>query len=369
MTDVPAPSLRALCDCTCQTHSLSGISRRRLLMGALSGLALAGCKSAVPLDAPLQIDVSPSAGRIDVHHHASPPAWLRTVQNRGIVGAALHWSAEKSLADMDRAGIQTAILSITPPGVVFADLDVDANRRLARECNEWQAQLAVDYPGRFGFFAALPMGDTAGSLEEIAYSLDVLKANGIGLLTSYGDKWLGDPSFLPVMEELNRRRAVVYTHPTSASCCTSLQNVPATMIEYGTDTTRTIASILFSGNAQRFRDIRWIFSHAGGTMPFLIERFERNPIIMPTTAHMFPQGVRAALQQFYYDTAQSSNVAAMSALTEVVPTSQVLFGTDFPYRNALEQLRGLRKTGLFDASALTLIERRNALELLGQART
>ena len=99
----------------------------------------------------------------------------------------------------------------------------------------------------------IPLTDIEGSLHEIAYALDTLKADGIGLMTSYGDKWLGDPSFLPVMEELNRRKALVYTHPTAANCCVNLvRPQQPVMIEFGTDTTRTIADIIFSGNARKF---------------------------------------------------------------------------------------------------------------------
>jgi predicted TIM-barrel fold metal-dependent hydrolase len=229
--------------------------------------------------------------------------------------------------------------------------------------------LVGDRRGRFGLFAAIPMYDVEGAQREIAYALDVLKADGIGLLTSYGDKWLGDPVFFPIMEELNRRKAVVYTHPTAANCCGNLQpGVQPVMIEFGTDTTRAIASVLFTGNARRFRDIRWIFSHAGGTMPFLIERFVRNPILVPGSAPLFPEGVAAELRRFYYDTAQVANPAAMSALTKVVPVSQIVLGTDFPYRTGLDQVKGLRDCGVFSEPDLKRIERDTALSLLPRLR-
>jgi predicted TIM-barrel fold metal-dependent hydrolase len=312
------------------------------------------------------LNLGRSAGRIDVHHHLSPPGWVAELRARGPIDPLVaSWTPQRSLADMDAAGIATAVLSITTPGIFMADLDLPTGRRVARECNEYAARLAADNPGRFGFFAALPLLDSEGSLREIAYALDVLKADGIGLITSYGDKWLGDPVFFPVMAELDRRKAVVYTHPTAANCCANLQpGIPPVMIEFGTDTTRTIASILFNGNANRFRDIRWIFSHAGGTMPFLIERFVRHPILVPSVAPLFSQGVGAELKRFYYDTAQVANAAAMSALTKVVPTSQIVLGTDYPYRTALDHVKGLRDCGVFSAAELALIERDTALSLL-----
>ena len=346
----------------------AGVSRRQLLLGAAAGgaTALSGCATGVNLSMPVPpaLNLGQSAGRIDVHHHMSPPGWIAAARS-SLDPLSINWTVEKSLADMDRAGIATAMLSVTTPGIVLPNLSVEAGRRLARECNEYGARLVRDYPRRFGFFAVLPMDDVQGSLAEIAYALDVLKADGIGLLTSYGDKWLGDPVFFPIMEELNRRKVVVYTHPTAANCCGNLQpKVPPVLIEYGTDTTRAIASVLFDGNARRFRDIRWIFSHAGGTMPFLIERFVRHPILVPSVAPLFPEGVAAELRRFYYDTAQTPNAAAMSALSKVVPTSQIVLGTDFPYRTGLDHVKGLRDCGVFNEADLRMIEHDTALALL-----
>ena len=167
------------------------------------------------------------------------------------------------------------------------------------------------------------------------------------------------------MEELNRRKALVYTHPTAANCCVNL--VPTqqpVMIEFGTDTTRAIADIVFSGNARRFPDIVWIFSHAGGTMPFLIERFVRNPLLDPKAKPAVPDGTLAELKRFYYDTAQTANKSAMSALSAIIPPSQIVFGTDFPYRTGIDHVKGLREAGVFTDEQLASIERGTALKLI-----
>ena len=170
-------------------------------------------------------------------------------------GRSLEWTLAKSLDDMDKAGVATAITSVTTPGRIFAGSE---GRRVARECNEYAAKLVADHRGRFGMFAALPLTDTEGSLREIEYSLDTLHADGISLFTSYGDKWLGDPSFEPVMAELGRRKAVVYTHPDAPNCCRDplLPDFRESVIEYGTDTTRAIARLLSTGTAMRYRDIK-----------------------------------------------------------------------------------------------------------------
>jgi predicted TIM-barrel fold metal-dependent hydrolase len=304
--------------------------------------------------------------RIDVHHHHTPPPYLAAITSRNIVGPVRDWTPEKSLADMDRGGVATALTSITTPATRF--MDEPGARKLARECNEYSARLAADRKGRFGMFAAMPMPHVEATLHEIAYALDTLKADGIGLLTSYGDRWLGDAVFAPVMEELNRRRAVVYTHPTTANCCGNLiPDVPDSVIEWGTDTTRTIASLVFSGTAARLPDIKWIFSHGGGTLPFLTERFLRLPQANKSLAARVPNGVEHELKRFHYDTAQASHPWALASLTKLVPISQIVFGTDYPYRTAADHVKGLTAHG-FPPSDLQAIDRDNALRLLPGVR-
>jgi predicted TIM-barrel fold metal-dependent hydrolase len=300
--------------------------------------------------------------RIDVHHHHTPPPYLAAITARNIPGPVRDWTPEKSIADMDKAGVATAVTSITTPGLRF--LDEAGAGKLARECNEYTAKLVADSHGRFGMFAAMPMPSIDGTLHEIAYALDTLGADGIGLLTSYGDRWLGDPAFAPVMDELNRRQAVVYTHPTTANCCGNLiPDVPDSIIEWATDTSRTIASLVFSGTAARCPALTLIFSHGGGTMPFLTERFTRLPLANRALAARVPNGVLHELRRFYYDTAQASHPMALASLMRLVPVSQVLFGTDFPYRTAAEHVKGLADYG-FSAGDLAAIDRENALRLM-----
>jgi 6-methylsalicylate decarboxylase len=359
-------SYRGCACCDNGTLLLRGeaLSRRHFMRGMTGAAAMAAVGLGKPQGAVAQTPVAAKPYRIDVHHHLSPPTYI-AASNVSNFGDPLmkNWTPEKSLEDMDKAGVAVAMLSVTTPGLGF--VTGEPARKLARECNDYAAKLIADHPGRFGSFAMIPLTDVDGSLQEIAYALDTLKADGICLMTSYGDKWLGDPSFLPVMEELNRRRAIVYTHPTAANCCVNLvRTQQPVMIEFGTDTTRTIADIIFSGNAQKFRDIRWIFSHAGGTMPILIDRFVRNPLLVPSAKATVPDGTLAELRRFYYDTAQTSNKAAMSALSALIPTSQIVFGTDFPYRTSIDHVKGLRDSGVFTDAQMMEIERGNALKLL-----
>jgi 6-methylsalicylate decarboxylase len=337
-------------------RSASAPSRREALerLGLAAALAFAH-RNATAAESPRRI--------IDVHHHFYPPTLVTELDRAGqTLAGAKDWTPARSLADMDAAGVATAIVSITTPGVSFAD-DALA-RRLARECNEYAAKLGADHPGRFGNFAILPWPNADASLREIEYALDTLKADGIGMLTSYGTKWFGDTYFAPVFEELNRRKAVIYTHPTSANCCkNALAGIPDTAVEYGTDTSRAIVRTVFSGTSQKYPDIKIIFSHAGGTMPFLVERLV-NLAKTPQYAAQFPKGYLAEAARFYYDTAQASNPAAMSALRKVVPVSQIVFGTDYPFRTSAEHVKALKDCGIFNAAEIRSIERENPLRLV-----
>jgi predicted TIM-barrel fold metal-dependent hydrolase len=233
------------------------------------------------------------------------------------------------------------------------------------------AKLARDHKGRFGVFATLPILDIDGSLTEIEYALDTLGAEGVNLMTNIGNRWLGDPHYWPVFEELNRRKALVYTHPVQPNCCAGIyQEFNDAVIEYGTDTTRAIAKLLFSGAAAKYPDIRFIFSHAGGTMPFIAERFLRAHMLgKPEIKSRLPNGVMPELKKLYYDTAQSAHVWAMASLTRLVPTSQIVFGTDYPYRTAAETAQGLKECGCFGEADLHAIDCANAWRLMPKWKT
>lgn len=319
---------------------------------------------AAAVAAPVMAQGSPH--RIDIHHHLAPPAYISRLASRMPLNPLLSgWTINRTLDDMAAAGIATAMLSISNPGLFFGD--AGEARDLARASNEYGQSLVRDHPGRFGHFAALPMPDIDLSLAEARHALDVLGADGVTLFTSYGNKWLGDASFAPLFEELNRRRAIVYTHPIDVACCTNLQpGITNVAIEYGTDTTRTIASWVFGGFAERFPDITLIFSHAGGTLPFLIERMDFLAR-QGANRQRFPNGIRQLLRGLYYDTAQATDPAPMAALRHLVPISQVLFGTDFPYRRGAENVEGLARLS-WTAEELAAVERGNAQRLLPRLR-
>lgn len=339
--------------------------RRGFLTGLAAlgaGALIPGCQTAGP---------APAGGgkpfRIDVHHHIAPPAYSAALKS--MMRGHARWSVEATLEDMDKSGIATSITSLINPGMQAWVGDVAGSRKIAREANEYAARLVRDHPGRFGSFASIPFPDTEGCLKEIEYALDTLKADGIYLWTSYGGKLLGDPDFFPILAELNRRKVVVYTHPATPACCAKIMPyISINAIEGPVDTTRTMISLIFQGGAARYPDIRWIFSHSGGVTPFLLSRFQRHMAEAKDAREKAPNGLMHELRKFYYDTAQGNHEGALKALLAIIPASQVLYGTDFPFRPGAEENDGLAKHG-FSAADRSAIERDNALRLFPQLKS
>ncbi len=344
------------CDCCSEP---AGLTRRGFLSNA-AGAGAAAATGFIPTPLPAQA----KPGRIDVHHHFAPTFHRDALGDKRSLSWP-KWSPQMSLDDMDKNGVATAILSVVQPGTWFGN--AEEARPLTRQLNDYGATLVRDHPGRFGLFACITPPDVEGSLKEIEYGLDTLKADGIALLTSYGTTYLGDPSFAPVYAELNRRKALVYVHPTSPICCQSLvPGIPVGSIEYATDTTRTIAHLVFSGTTTQFPDIRWIFSHSGGTMPFLTGRFtrladERKPAFLP-------KGPLPEFRKFHYELAQGNTLGQIAALLKMVPLEQVLYGTDYPFRPGAEVSAGIADYG-FNPGDLQSIERGVALKLLPRLKT
>jgi predicted TIM-barrel fold metal-dependent hydrolase len=323
---------------------------RREFLGTLAACAAWGQTSA-------QSKRGANSRLIDVHHHLLPDFWKKAAN---IPNA---WSLEGSLAAMDQNGVSTSILSYTAPAVSMPD--VAAARSLARQSNEYAAKLGQNYPGRFGLFATIPLPDTDGSLREIEYALDTLKADGVGLMTNYNDKWPGDPAFARVFEELNRRKAVVYFHPAGASCCASglIPGVRPQLIEFPHDSTRAAVSLLVTGSLAKFRDIKFIFSHGGGTIPYLAGRVETMNAKDKQAPKYAPQGIGSELRRLYFEIAAGANPVAMAALMKFVPLEQIMFGTDYPFVSIEATADGMYGLGL-SKSQLTAISRDNAGKLL-----
>jgi predicted TIM-barrel fold metal-dependent hydrolase len=361
-----------------------------LLAGGLSaqgrGQGGRGRGGAAPPQRPIPPDVKNARG-IDVHHHYAPPGWLKVLAEQDALNVEpwMGWTPAKAVEAMDRAGVQTSYSSITVPGIYFAEgfgnqqappgktfkNDIPA---MAREANEFGARMKSDYPGRFGIWASLPLPDVDASLKEIEYSFDTLKLDGIGSITSIGTRYLGDKSFAPVFQELNRRGAIIYTHPGAGPCCLyALPGVGPTTLEYSHDTARAIVSWVNSGSAERFPNIKWIFSHGGGSIwsaRYIGGEIGRDPKAFASRTQQ-PR-LLSFLRRYYYDTAATANFLQLTNLKTLVGLSQVVFGTDHPYGEPIDymlDLRDLQASGVITAQDRQNIERGNAARLLGGART
>jgi predicted TIM-barrel fold metal-dependent hydrolase len=312
--------------------------------------------------------MSASPGRIDVHHHILPAEYVSAAARFGVVNAGdiafPSWSRDAALSLMDRVGIRTAVTSIAAPGVHFGDRGAACD--LARRCNEISARLITDRPDRFGAFAVLPMPDVEGSLEELAYALDTLRLDGVVLLASYGDHYLGDARFDPLFAELNRRKAVVFVHPAIPVTSQALKlTLPAAMVEFVFDTTRAVANLIYSGSLERYSDVSIILSHAGGTVPYVAWRLAQGALI-PALKEKAPKGAIAYLKRLYYDTAMSATPYALNSLRALVAPSQIVFGSDYPFlpeAQIRESIAGLDGYRDFDGAARAAMERNNALAL------
>lgn len=347
-------------------HSLGRYPSRRDVLGMLSavgaGMALASRSFGQGLSAGPRI--------IDTHHHFYPPKFTaelvkRLTESDSQKALRTNWNPKFSLDQMDKEGIATAIGSLTSPGVWLGNNE--EGRAWARQCNEYGAQLIKDYPGRFGMWAAIPLPDIDGSLREIEYALDTLKLDGIGLLTSYENgKLLGDPKYAPVMDELNRRKAVIFVHPTATCCSDPIPPLNESIIEFPTDTTRTITSLIYKGTFARCPNIRFIFSHGGGTLPMILTRISgyAKKMTPEQRAAIIPNGFEGELQRQYYDVASvATNPPGMAAVLKLFSTSHLLFGSDVPYWTVASIVDGLNSMGL-PAQDLRAIQRENALTLL-----
>ncbi|KAF8621605.1 hypothetical protein AX15_007625 [Amanita polypyramis BW_CC] len=314
---------------------------------------------------------------IDVHHHYFPPdldkakanemAWWRAPSG------TLPWSAENCISTMDSSGIDVAILSL--PAVPTMSTGVGSHS-MVRQHNLAMKSLCLEYPRRFGFFATLPcFHDVEGALDEIAYALDVLHADGIAIASSYGigseARYIGDDLYEPIWSELDKRAAVVFVHgaqtPSSTPCPSALLGLPIT--EVPNETYKAAAHLVVSGRKRRHPNIKIILAHAGGSTVALAAR------VAILSAHMgcelTADQILEDFRSFYYETALSAYEPTLSALEAFALPDRTLFGTDFPAVNA--QMAGwythnLSKYYANNSERLSTIMSTNALQLFPRFR-
>jgi predicted TIM-barrel fold metal-dependent hydrolase len=266
---------------------------------------------------------------IDVHSHPILPFGERAPVGKG--HKQPDWSVESALSYMEEHGISACVLS-SPASA--NDATGQEARDIARRTNEVLAEIVSKHPNRFGAVATLPGLDADGTLAEISYALDTLKLDGVTTTTSLNDTYLGEPQFDPWFEELNRRSATLFVHPTITKAAETLLNgLNASVIEFMFDTTRMITNMVVTGAKKRFSQIKIISTHGGGTIPYLVNRIqtlEHTFGVGPGRLELSSEEIREGIASFYYDLTAATSEAQLCAILKLVPVSQLLMGLDFP---------------------------------------
>ncbi|HEX3972027.1 MAG TPA: amidohydrolase family protein [Stellaceae bacterium] len=328
------------------TERFSDAASRRAF---LTGLAAAGATATMASGLAFGQQATKTAaakpkhhGVIDVHHHFWAPDYLKAqddwedAHHVPHAPPMQHWTPEVSLAEMDKSGVQTSILSLASISQGMWGLDPAAAHKVCLSCADYGAKVVADHKGRFGLFAPLNMLDADSSLKEAEYALDQAHADGIGVQSSYNGVYLGDESYMPIWEELNRRKAVVFVHGPNNACCSAIKDGPGmfgSIVEVTFDVTRTCASLLTSGALQKYPNIQWIIAYGGGTLPFVAGRINNFVKQAKNANEIAPNGVYNELKKFHVDTVNVTNQASMSAMTKFLPISNILYGTDYFYFN------------------------------------
>jgi 6-methylsalicylate decarboxylase len=314
-----------------------------------------------------------SPRRIDLHFHLIPKFYRDAAYEAGAgpaIGRYPDWSPELALEVMDAHGIELALMSLAQPGVQFGD--PGPAHTLARRCNDYAAELAARRPGRFGGLAVVPMWEARQAVEEIGHALDRLKLNGVCLFASYGEKFLGDPLFDPVLEALDARDAVVFVHPALHPSSRKLDLPwPGFMMEYLFDTTRAAVNLVFGGAIVRFPRIRFVLAHAGALVPYFAWRLSVSPMIDARMPQMSREEIFARLRRFWYDIALSPSAETMACLGAVAAPERIVFGSDWPFANTrviAEALRSYETSVPISEATRNAIDRDNALALLAPAK-
>jgi 6-methylsalicylate decarboxylase len=281
---------------------------------------------------------------VDLHQHVIPDFYWEASNEDGNAAGGINpprWSLQGAIAYLDEAGIDVAVPSISTPGVHFGD--DSAARTLARRVNEYLAEARRNRPDRFGGFGVLPLPDIEGSLHELEYALDVLELDGVSVFTNAAGTYLGDSRFDPIFAELQRRAAVVFVHPTaSPDPIAHTLGLPDTLLDYPVDTSRAVAKLHYSNTFARTPDIKYMFVHAGGTIPFVASRFA---IVdeMDVIAGAQERGdFTDVLPGLYWDTASAFTDPVLHMLRSVTGLENVVFGTDYPYPADSISIGGLR---------------------------
>jgi predicted TIM-barrel fold metal-dependent hydrolase len=316
------------------------------------------------------VPITQAIRRIDAHQHVLFDEYVAALDSKGIRGSAERpwpeWSLPRMLEQMAVHEIDAVTVSISSPGTYFGDIDF--TRKLVRICNDCFAELSGLSTNRIASLGLVPLPDIEAACQEVEYALDVLKLDGLGLVSHYNDIYLGEPDFEEFYQELDKRGAVVFVHPVRPMNASYMQySFPSGYVELVAATGRVIANLLATGVMERYPSIKWYIPHSGGIVPSILYRLLKLET-MPKFQDKVPQGVRTYLKRIYYDVAQASEPETLEALMQIADPDKILFGTDYPFAidriNVIQDtINGIETFGGFDDALRKNIYRENALAL------
>ena len=323
--------------------------------------------------------------KLDLHTHYYPPAYFERIERSGgdfsfgasptgqriirYKGArffgvtAPMTDVGKRLEDMDRVGIDVEVLSLSTPNVFFAE--GRAQIEVARMVNDAYADLIAKRPGRFLGFASIPMDDPDGALRELARALDELRLQGVVLLSNIRGRALADPAYRPFFAECDRRKACVFVHPMIPAAAEPFgEYVLGPIVGFPFDTTLAVARLCYAGVFKQLPNIRWLVAHAGGAIPYLLERLDSGWRDFAECRANIDEPPSTYLKRLSYDTVTFSP-NNLRLLRDVVGTDHLAMGSDYPHLlgsidKAISSIEGLdwdarEKERVFSGTALALL--------------
>jgi aminocarboxymuconate-semialdehyde decarboxylase len=269
----------------------------------------------------------------------------------------------KRIEDMDRAGIDVEVVSLSTPNVFFTG--AEHQPAVARMINDSYAELIAQHPKRFKGFASIPMDAPDEALKELHRAIDSLKLNGVILLSNIGGKPLTAPEYRPFFEEANRMKLCIFLHPMlPANSDAFREYVLGPIIGFPFDTSLAVARMCYDGMFEELPDIRWIIGHLGGAVPYLMERMDNGFRDFADCRVKIDKLPSVYLKRLYYDTV-SFSPHTLTMVRNMVGADHMVMGSDYPHLlgsidravSSIEDLNisGDEKQQIFSGTALSIL--------------
>jgi aminocarboxymuconate-semialdehyde decarboxylase len=241
------------------------------------------------------------------------------------------WDYDLRIRDMDRAGVDIAVVSLTCPNAYFGD--AQTSLEAARMVNDSMAEQQRIRPDRIRWFASLPWQHEALALEELQRAHEA-GAVGVMVIANIDGASLTDPSFARIWHAIDALELPVLLHPGTPQGHRDMQ-----LDEYGLvppvgftfDTTLAVSRMIFDGFFDRYPKIALIASHGGGALPYLAGRLDRCFEELPACAEVIDSPPSEYLQRIYYDAVLYASEALDLCIKVAGSDERVLYGSDYPH--------------------------------------